>query len=83
LICANLVDLAPVGAARGRGLVAVGAASLSGGHGPLRAACGRGLAAIVGLRWTCGPDSSAGGQEQEHVVKSKLGNLHLRLSPTE
>jgi hypothetical protein len=30
------------------------------GHMPL--CVGRGLAAAIGLRWTCGPDSSVGGQ---------------------
>jgi hypothetical protein len=35
------------------------------------------------LRWTCGPDSSASGQQQEQAVKSRLGNLHLILSATE
>ncbi len=66
-----------------RGLAAIGAVGLSVGHRPLRAACGRGPAVATGLRWTCGPDSSAGGQRQEQAVKSRLGNLHLRLSPTE
>ncbi len=102
LSAGHLADPAPVGVTRGRGSAAVGAAGmstehgllratcgcnpivgLSAGHGPLRAACGCGPAAAVGLRWTCGPDSSAGDQRQEEVVKSRLGNLHLRLSPTE
>ncbi len=73
----------PVGAARGRGLANASIAGLSAGHGPLRAARGRDSATTVGLRWTCGPNNSASGQWQEHVVKSRLGNLHLRLSPTE
>ncbi len=73
----------PVGAARGRGLAVVGAAGLSTGHEPLRAAHGRGSATAAGLQWTCGPDSSAGSQRQEQAVKRRLGNLHLRLSPTE
>jgi hypothetical protein len=68
-----------VGAARGRDL----AVGLSSEHGPLRAARSCGLAATTGLRWTCGPDSSASGQWQEQAVKSKLGNLHLKLSPAE
>ncbi len=128
-MCANLADPAPAGAARDRGPVVAGTASLSAkhladpvptgvarscgpiatsvaglsvghgplratrsrgpaaglstGHGPLRAARGRGCAAVAGLWWTCGPDSSAGSQRQEQAVKSRLGNLHLRLSPTE
>jgi len=61
LLCANLVDPAPVGAACGRSLAVAGVAGLLSGHGPLHAARGRGPAAAVGLRWTCGPDSSAGG----------------------
>ncbi|CAM6010874.1 unnamed protein product [Sphagnum balticum] len=39
--------------------------------------------AVPLLQWTCGLDSSAGDQRQEEVVKSRLGNLHLKLSPTE
>ncbi len=69
----------PLRATRGRDP----ATSLSAGHEPLRAACGHGHAVAAGLRWTCGLDSSIGDQRQEEVVKSKLGNLHLRLSPTE
>jgi len=67
-------------AARGRGPAAVG---MSAGHEPLRVARGRGPTAVANLRWTCGPDSSTGGQWQEQAVKSRLGNLHFRLSPTE
>ncbi len=73
----------PVSAARGRGLAAAGATGLSAGHGPLRAARGCGSATAAGLRWTCGLDSSAGGQRQEQAVERRLGNLHLRLSPNE
>ncbi len=83
LLCANLADPAPAGAARGRGRAATatpglsarhkpppiaydgGAApGLSAEHGPLRAARGRGPAVAAGLRWTCGPNSSVGGQRQ-------------------
>jgi len=71
---------APLRAAHGRGPVAAG---LSARHRPLRATHGRGPATVAELQWTCGPDSSANNQRQEHAVKSRLGNLHLRLSPTE
>ncbi len=72
-----------VGAARGRDLAAAGAAGLSARHGPLRAVRVRGSAAVARLQWTCGLDSSADGQRQEHAMKNRLGNFHLRLSPTE
>ncbi len=49
------------------------APGLSAGHGPLRAARGRGPAAAAGLRWTCGPDSSAGGQRRQPVPG---GDIH-------
>jgi len=52
----------PASAARGRGPAATGAAGMSAGHGPLHAACGCSPAAVVGLRWTCGPHSSVGSQ---------------------
>jgi hypothetical protein len=42
LLCANLADPTPTGAARGRSPVAAAAPGLSAGHGPLRAARGRG-----------------------------------------
>ncbi len=71
----------PLRAARDRGPVVAGAAGLSAGHGFLHGA--RGPTAVAGLWWTCGPDSSVGNQRQEEAMKSRLGNLHLRLSPTE
>jgi len=77
----HLADPTPADVARGCDPAAADAAGLSVGHGPLRAA--RGPTAAIGLRWTCGPDSSASGQRQEQAVKSKLGNLHLILSATE
>jgi hypothetical protein len=83
MLCANLADPVPAGAARGRDLAVASVASmsvghgpppvahgcgaapgLSTGHGPLRVARGRGPAVAAGLQWTCGPDSSAGGQQQ-------------------
>ncbi len=79
----HLADLALAGVACGCGPAAAGAAGLLAGHRPLHAARSRGPAATAELRWTCGPDSSAGGQRQEQAMKSRLGNLHLRLSPTE
>jgi hypothetical protein len=48
-----LVEHRPPPTARSGGV----APSLSAGHGPLRAARGRGLAGAAGLQWTCGPDS--------------------------
>ncbi len=54
----------PPPAARGEGAAPTAALGLSAGHGPLRAARGRGPVAAAGLQWTCGPDSSAGGQRQ-------------------
>ncbi len=54
----------PRHAPRGHGLAVAAAPGLSTGHRPLRAPCGRGPAAAARLRWTCGPDSSAGGQLQ-------------------
>jgi hypothetical protein len=66
-------------ATRGRGP----ATGLLAGHKPLRAVHGRGPVTTTELQWTCGLDSSAGDQRQEEVVKSKLGNLHLKLSPIE
>jgi hypothetical protein len=47
-----------------RGLAAVAAPGLSAGHRPLRATRSRDPTAVVKLRWTCGLDSSAGGQQQ-------------------
>ncbi len=63
-MCAKLVDLVPVGAARGCGLVAAGVAGMSAGHRPFHAARGRGPATAVELQWTCSPHSSVGGQLQ-------------------
>ncbi len=54
----------PWHATRDRGPAAVVAPGLSAEHGPLGAARSRGPAAAAGLRWTCGSDSSAGGQWQ-------------------
>ncbi len=54
----------PRRAPRGHGLAVAAAPGLSTGHRPLRAARGRGPAAAARLRWTCGPDSSVGGQLQ-------------------
>ncbi len=56
----------PLCAAHGCGLAVATVAGMPVGHGPLRAARsrGRGRAVAAGLRWTCGPDSSAGGQRQ-------------------
>ncbi len=54
----------PLRAIRGRGLAAAATPGLSAGHGPLHAVRSRGPAAVAGLRWTCGPDSSTGGQQQ-------------------
>jgi len=39
-LCANLADPAPVGTARSRGPVAIGAAGMLAGHGPPPATCG-------------------------------------------
>ncbi len=52
----------PLHVARGRSLVAVVALGLSARHGPLRAARDRGPTVVAGFWWTCGLDSSAGGQ---------------------
>ncbi len=52
----------PLHAPRGRGLVTVAAPGLSAGHKPLRATRGCGPVTTGGLRWTCGLDSSVGGQ---------------------
>ncbi len=57
-------------AARGCGCAATAAPGLSAGHGPLRAAHGHGPAAAVGLRWTCGPYSSASGTGSNSVSQS-------------
>jgi hypothetical protein len=54
----------PPRAARGCGAAPTVAPDLSAGHGPLHAARGHGPVAAAGLRWTCGPDSSASGQQQ-------------------
>ncbi len=57
-----LVGHGPPPAARGYGAAPAIAPGLSTRHEPLRVARGRGPAVAVGLRWTCGPDSSACGQ---------------------
>ncbi len=64
MLCAKLADPAPAGAARGRGPTAASATSTSAGHGPFRDARDHDPAIAVGLRWTCGPHSSASGQQQ-------------------
>ncbi len=61
-MCANLADPALAGATCGRDLAVVAAPGLLAEHKPLRAARGHGPAVATGLRWTCGPDSTAGGQ---------------------
>jgi hypothetical protein len=61
-LCANLADPALAGATCGRDLAVVAAPGLLAKHKPLRAARGHGPAVATGLRWTCGPDSTAGGQ---------------------
>ncbi len=50
-MCANLVDPAPVGAARGRGRAIAGTAGMSAGHGPSPVArgCGAASTAVPGL----------------------------------
>ncbi len=53
----------PLRVAHGRSPAIAGVAGMSAGHGSLRVARGRSLAVAVGLRWTCGPHSSAGGQQ--------------------
>ncbi len=79
----HLVDPAPTGAACDCVPAVADAAGLLTGRELLRAVRGCGRAGAAELRWTCGPDSSAGDQRQEEAVKNRLGNLHLRLSPTE
>ncbi len=54
----------PLRVARGCGLVVAAALGLLVGHGPLCDARGSGPAVVAELRWTCGPNSSAGGQRQ-------------------
>jgi hypothetical protein len=54
----------PPPAARDGGATPTAVPSLSAEHGPLHATRGRGPTATAKLRWTCGPDSSAGGQQQ-------------------
>jgi len=62
LLCAKLADPTLAGAICDYGPVATGAAGMSAGHGPLRAAHDCSLAVAVELRWTCDPHSSTGGQ---------------------
>ncbi len=54
----------PLCVARNRGLVVAAAPGLSARHRPLCATRGRGPAVTAGLRWTCGPDSFVGDQQQ-------------------
>jgi len=61
-LCANLADPVPVGATRGYGPAVVAIPGLLAGHGPLHVVHSRGLVAVAGLWWTCGLDSSVGGQ---------------------
>ncbi len=51
LLCANLPDPVPAGAARGRGPAVAATPSLWAGHGPLRVArgCGPTVAAALGM----------------------------------
>ncbi len=51
----------PPPAARGYSAAPAAVPGLSAGHGPLRAACNCDPVVAAGVRWTCGPDSSAGG----------------------
>jgi hypothetical protein len=54
----------PPPATRGGGAAPAAAPGLLAGHGPLRAARGHGPVVAVELRWTCGLESSIGGQRQ-------------------
>ncbi len=54
----------PLRAVHGRGLVAAATPGLLAGHGPLRVVRGLSRVVATGLRWTCDPDSSVGGQWQ-------------------
>ncbi len=57
-----LVEHGPLRAAHGHGLVTAATPGLSTRHGPLHATCNRGPTIAARLQWTCGLDSSVGGQ---------------------
>jgi len=54
----------PLHAACDRGLATAATLGLSTKHGPLYATCDHGPTVTAGLRWTCGPNSSTGSQQQ-------------------
>jgi hypothetical protein len=78
LLCANLADPAPAGAARGRGPVAAGAAGMSVGHGPPPAARGGGIAPVAapGLSAGHGPRHAARGGRPATTATPSLSAGH-------